>query len=78
MTVERDSIRLQTGGYPVARHVSERREMSEPQDENCKKCGGHGLLKHLFDSWRVIECDRCGGFGVDPDAKPAHGQSAEG
>lgn len=42
------------------------------RDIDCKKCGGIGLLKgRLGTRWATYSCDRCMGFGVDPDAKPA-------
>ena len=34
----------------------------------CTKCNGKGLLKIWWPKqWIVVECDRCKGFGVDPN-----------
>ena len=38
---------------------------------DCKKCSGNGHLKTWNGmDWAVIVCERCEGFGVDPDARP--------
>jgi hypothetical protein len=37
---------------------------------DCCKCAGLGLVKAFYrEEWMLIECDRCDGDGVDPDAK---------
>lgn len=38
---------------------------------DCQMCAGTGLVKFFWlRQWMVGQCERCGGWGVDPTAKP--------